>query len=70
MDNTEATEKIIAALQNNDAGYQRVSAAMLSGDKAETKQAVHDVAGVDLTDEQLDTLMTEYADKDKIAAMT
>lgn len=70
MTNEQVTEKLVKALQNNNAGYQRVAKAMLSKDRAETKKAVHEVAGIDLTDAQLDLMMTEYANKEKIAAFT
>jgi hypothetical protein len=63
-------QQIIRALNDNPEGYQRVATAMLGQDRMATKQAVHDVAGVDLSEAQLDTMLSEYADKDKIAAYT
>jgi hypothetical protein len=70
MTDEEAMQQIIRSLQDNPEGYQRVATAMLGQDRAATRQAVHDVAGVDLSEGQLDTMLSEYADKDKIAAFT
>jgi hypothetical protein len=70
MTDDQAMQQIITSLKGNDAGTQKFTQAILSQDRAATKQVVHDLTGVDLSEQQLDTLLSEYADKDKIAAWT
>jgi hypothetical protein len=70
MTDDQAMQQIITSLKGNDAGTQKFTQAILSQDRVATKQVVHDLTGVDLTEQQLDTLLSEYADKDKIAAIS
>jgi hypothetical protein len=70
MSNDQVIERVLEATKGNDAALKKLSAALLSHDKAQIKQVVHEVAKVDLTDEQLDYAMREYTSQEQIAANT
>jgi hypothetical protein len=63
-------EKVLAGVRENDTAVQELSAALLSQDKPRIKQVFHDVAGVDFTDAEVDSLVAEFGTEDKIAAFT
>jgi hypothetical protein len=70
MTSEQIMESVVAATRGNDAAIQRVSAALLTRDKAQIRRTFKEVAGLDLTEEQLETAVKDYSAPDKIAAWT
>ncbi len=68
--NKELIEQVISRLRSDNAAFQEVSVAILSGDRARISEVFHRVVGVDLTDAQLQTLLSDYSSEERIAALT
>jgi hypothetical protein len=70
MEKNEVAKRVLEAVRGNDAAIQEISRALLSKDAAQIKRTFSQVAGVDLTDEQVETLIQDYSTQEKIAAST
>jgi len=68
--NNEMARRVLDAVRGNDAALQQVSKALLSQDEEQIRTAFAQVAGVQLTDEQVQTLVENYSSEDKLAAST
>ena len=70
MEKKELIEQVLTKVRGNDEAIQKISTALMSHDETKVKQVFHDVAGVDLTDSDLQTILYEYGDEVGIAAIS
>jgi hypothetical protein len=63
-------EQVISRLRGDNAALQEVSAAILSRDEVRIRAVFHRVVGIDLTNEQLQTVLHDYSNEQQIAAST
>jgi hypothetical protein len=70
MENQELARQVLDAVRGNTAAIQQLSSALLSKDEARIKQAFAQVAHVELTPEQLRTVLQEYSTPEQVAAST
>jgi hypothetical protein len=63
-------EQVISRLRGDNAALQEVSAAILSRDEVRIRAVFHRVVGIDLTNEQLETVLHDYSNEQQIAAST
>jgi hypothetical protein len=70
MENQELAQQVLNVIRGNTAAIQQLSSALLSKDEARIKQAFAQVAHVELTPEQLRTVLQDYSTPEKVAAST
>ena len=70
MTDEQMIEQVISRLRGENAALQEVSAAILSRDEVRIRAVFHRVVGIDLTNEQLQTVLHDYSNEQQIAAST
>jgi hypothetical protein len=66
----DVAQRVLERVRGNPQAIQQVSDALLSRDEAVIRQTLSDVAGVQLTDEQVSTVMQDYSTPEQVAAGT
>jgi hypothetical protein len=70
MTHDELARRVLDAVRGDNARIQQVSAALLSQDEERIKRTFAEVAGVQLTDEQVRSVMAEASTPEQVAAFT